>query len=218
MWFPPITWIRDSLAGLHAILHRVIRIWGLLGRHKVFTTVVGALVLLYSIGWVLTYVIPSQTIRSFYQIIGNKQDLTDAWKRMDEKYQKVWTKDSRRFESGYKTTVGYSDMRVRHQGLPWFPLGFLFFNSLTFDVSFVVDDRFSRDDLHDPVQQKSNTKWLSIAHPTDFGRLEDGSLGLDSLTIRRRFKQVIMLRRLDWHSWRIMSIQNNEITLIILEH
>jgi hypothetical protein len=187
----------------------------MLKKHLFLAAGIAAFIALYLLGLYCTYAIPKQTIQQFYRILQEKKELQDAWALLDQNYQKVWESDPNRFVSGYRTTVAYADMRIVTQGHALDPFGFMFFNSLTFDVSFVVEDRFSQKDILDPIQQRSNAFWLRIAHSTDYARLVDGSLGFGTLPLRRRYKQVIDLRRISWRSWVITRIQNRECCLIV---
>lgn len=206
--------IRDLIFAIRDILRAFFDIFVIFKKHRLFSLCVLIIGLLYGAGWWCTYAIPKQTIQKFYRLIGEKADANDYWNLLDRNYQKIWVGDPQRLESGYKTTVAYSEMRIEAQGRAWNPFGFAFFNSLTFDVSFVVEDRFSKADLADPVQQRSNCKWLSIAHSTDYPRLEDGTLGFETLPMKRRYKQVIVLKRASWRNWLIAGIQNRECGLI----
>jgi len=206
--------IRDLLFAIRDILRTLLDILIIFKKHVLFTIILIVVVAFYSAGLWCTYVIPKQTIQKFYRLIQEKADANDCWNMLDRNYQKIWIGDPDRFLLGYKTTVAYSDMRIDTQGRAWNPLGFLFFNSLTFDVSFVVEDRLSRDDLLDPIQQRSNAKWLAIAHSTDYPRLADGTLGFETLPMRRRFRQIMVLKRSTWNSWLISNIRNRECALV----
>jgi hypothetical protein len=205
---------REFLKALKETLLALLQILVIFKRHPVFSVILIVLTGLYCSGWWLTFAIPQERIQHFFAALQNNADEHAAWNMLDRNYQKNWEHDPDRFESGFQTTVAYSDMRITTKESAWNPFGFLFFNSLSFDVSFIVEDRFSKVDLANPVQQRVNCKWLSIAHPNDYTRLEQGTLGYETLSMKRRYKQIFMMERDSWHNWNISNIQTQEYGLI----
>lgn len=205
---------KEFLKATKETLLALVQILVIFKRHPVFSVILIALTGLYCWGWWLTFAVPQERIQHFFTALQNKADERVAWNMLDRNYQKNWGQDPDRFESGYQTTVAYSDMRITTKESAWNPLGFLFFNSLTFDASFIVEDRFSKADLANPVQQRVNCKWLSIAHPYDYSRLEQGTLGHENLSMKRRFKQTFLMKRDGWRNWNISNIQTQEYGLL----
>src|SRR6266481_1979083 len=201
---------KEFLRALRDTLVALLQILVIFKRHPVFTLVLVFVAICYGSGWWLTYAIPEQRIQTFFLQLQNKADIEDTWNMLDRNYQKTWGNDPNRFESGYKTTVAYEDMRISPEGHALNPFGFLFFNSLTYNVSFIVEDRLSKDDLADPLQKRVNCKWLSIAHPIDYPRLEQGTLGYDTLSMKRYYRQTFVMKRSTWKDWLIANIQTQE--------
>lgn len=105
-------------------------------------------------------------------------------------------------------------MHVRLTDRALNPFGFLYFDSADFDIVFIVEDRFTKDDLQDPLQKRMNLHWLAIAHPYDLERLENGTLGYETLSLRRRYRQRIRMRRVSFSNWSIANIDTSEQGLV----
>jgi hypothetical protein len=205
---------KDFLQAVEQTLHALLKILIIFKKHPLFAAIVLLCAGFYGFGWWLTYGVPERQIRKFYTAIEDRTDMNGAWTLLDRNYQKVWKDDPYRFESGYKTTIGYSNMHVRPADRAWNPFGFLYLDSFDFDVVFIVEDRFTRDDLNDDLQKRMNRHWLAIAHPYDLDRLEDGTLGYASLTLRRRYRQKITMRRVSFNNWSIANIDTPEQGLV----
>src|SRR6266576_7215520 len=104
---------KDFLQALEQTLRALLQLLVIFKRHPLFTGIAVLCATSYGFGWWLTYGVPERQIHKFYATIQDKADMSAAWILLDRNYQKIWKEDPYRFESGYKTTVAYSNMHVR---------------------------------------------------------------------------------------------------------
>lgn len=182
---------------------------------RIYTTLACIGVSLLATQWLTDRLVirPARSpIMSFYDSLDRK-DYAEAWELLDPQYQSRWNGGLESFSRGYATTVAHRDVRV--EGSSWLTTLVRAWRreELEFDVSFTSIDRFTRQQLDEPMQ-RINVLWLEIANPTLFRALQAGELGSEvaSIEMQRVYQQSIVVSNTP-AGWRIVSFEMKSTTL-----
>jgi len=205
--------LKEAVTALKDIAEHLVDLKDLVLKHLKFFSFVLLLVISYFVLRYYAYHYPGNSIKAYYKAIGN-QRFEDAWHELDESYTSRRWRDSKEFAQLYANSTPYNNLAINYLGTKVNPIKGLICNTLKYEVSFEVYERFTREDLEQPGQLE-NRLWVNIYHKRDFPRLMDGTIGQDefgsnpSLALRRYFKQVILLHKAE-KDWKISSIHTIE--------
>jgi hypothetical protein len=210
--------IRNSLVAAKEIANLIIQIFNILKRYWGLFAVLALVGGIY-IGLVIYCIYrPSEYIRRFYRLAENPETREDAWNLLYRPYRiQIWH-DLTDFKSGFKTTIGYSNMSISYTKDPWNPavlLDALLGEPLEYDVSFSVLDSFKTVDFDGDAQQ-DDLLWLHIAHKRTFNQLKEGKFGNPtnpegSLEMTRTIRKKMELR--ESPTWVISKITTYDVSI-----
>jgi hypothetical protein len=186
--------LKKSLEAVKDIAKLLLELLTIVKRHPAFFGTIGLFVCSYVGLRFYAYSFPAQTVREYFREIGNHQ-FDDSWALIDPDYQgRKWHSDEATYKEEYETSAPPENLHIKSLDASENLFSALFSETLRYEASFEVHERFSRADLQKPGQA-ANALWVQIWHPKDYPRLMDGTLDQDSLPIRRQFRILVVIRR-----------------------
>ena len=182
-------------------------LWELIRKHPKFFIPVTVLAFLLILFDLFVYYLPSRSLNQFYETLD--ENPVEAYEMNTRDYREArWPKGAEHYATLYDTFTMPTNLNInikRPSGLKYFQMAWE--KTRSYDVSYDVQERFSKETLLDP-KQKRNLQWLQIAHPRDSKALMNGDFDRDTLHMKRHFIKRINLKR-EEGSWKIQS--NHEI-------